>query len=74
MISTQENNMRKSIPAIPLPHELSVDSVIALLCMMQDIIDALETYYAAQLIHHYRDNDHRQPDLWDDIPDSDPPF
>ena len=61
-------------PVIPLPHDLSDEQVIALIASLRDIIDALENDYAAQLIHYYRHNDPRQPDLWDDIPDSVPPF
>lgn len=62
-------------PAIPLPAELSDDTVAELLQLLYDIARAIENHYAGQLHRYYHDTGNRQPELWDEPPDcADPPF
>lgn len=59
--------------AIPLPAQLSDETVAALRDLVYDIAHAIENHYAGQL-HRYYCAEHRQPELWDELNDSDPPF
>ena len=70
----QNHTANDPIAAIPLPDELSDETVAALLELLYDIARLIENHYAGQL-HRYYCAEHPQPELDDHITDqSDPPF
>lgn len=62
---------RSARPALPLPDELSDETVAALLELLYDLARELESHYAGQLHRYYHPEDTRQQQLWCD---DDPPF
>jgi hypothetical protein len=60
-------------PALPLPDELSDETVAALLELLYDLARELESHYAGQLHRYYHPEDPRQQPLWSEG-DDDPPF
>lgn len=64
------------LPLICLPVELSDEAAAKLLEFLQELTEAIESHYYAQLTRYYRATDHPQQDLHtSDPPDpTDPPF
>jgi hypothetical protein len=57
--------------SITVPDPLPDEAAAALIELLHELTEALESQYAGQLLRHYRRPDHRQCELWDD---ADPPF
>ncbi len=57
--------------SISVPNPLPDEAAAALVELLHELTEALESQYAGQLRRHYRRPDHRQRQLWDD---DDPPF
>lgn len=64
------------LPLICLPVDLSDEAAAKLIEFLQEITEAIESHYYAQLTRYYRSTCHAQQDLdTSDPPDpTDPPF
>ena len=61
------------LPLICLPIDLSDEAVAKLLEFLQELTEAIESQYYAQLTRYYRSTHHAQQDLHTSDP-TDPPF
>ena len=52
------------LPLMLVPTDLSDETVVAIIDLLNDLIEALERQYTGQILRYYRDNP-RQADLWD---------
>jgi hypothetical protein len=57
--------------SITVPHPLPDEAAAALIELLHELTEALESQYAGQLRRYYHPPDRRQPDLWDE---TEPPF
>ena len=64
--------MRRAVDNQPLrvcitvPHPLHDEAAAALIELLQELTEALESQYAGQLRRYYQRPDRRQAELWDD--------
>ena len=52
------------LPLMLVPTDLSDETVVAIIDLLNDLIETLEGQYTGQILRYYRDNP-RQADLWD---------
>lgn len=52
------------LPLMLVPTDLSDETVIAIIDLLNDLIQALERQYTGQVLRYYRNNP-GQADLWD---------
>lgn len=54
----------EDLPLMLVPTDLSDETVVAIIDLLNDVIHALERQYTGQILRFYHTNP-RQPDLWD---------
>lgn len=52
------------LPLMLVPTDLSDETVVAIINLLTELIQALERQYTGQILRYHRDNP-RQADLWD---------